>query len=815
MAEARDPASFARLRELFHAAVELTPDQQAQFLATLEVNDQIFHGELEELLAANQRTGDPIAALAVPRVLPDIDVDLSGHRAGPWLLERIIGQGGMGAVYLASRADGVVQQRAAVKLVHPMLASASLHRRFHAERQLLANLEHPGIARLLDAGATEEGHPYLVMEYVEGSDVERHSIERRLDIDQRLTIFRGICAAVEYAHRNLVVHSDIKPGNVLVTSDGQPKLLDFGIAKLLGEEGQEATQAGAVRFTPAFASPEQLAGRSVTTATDVYSLGVLLYRLLTGKHPYELVGLEISGVARVVSEQVPRAPSSAVSGILARTLAGDLDTIVLTALRKEPDRRYASVAAMAEDIRRHQEGLPVSARGDSLRYRAGKFFRRNLLASVAAAVAIVSLIAGAGLAIWQAREATRERDRARTEAEHAEKMNTLLRSMITSADPMRGEGRDVKVAALLASASARLGTELADQPALEASLRETLGETYRNLGLAAEAESEFQRAVALQMKAHDETGAASARVLQGIARRDQGKFPAAEVDLRAALRVLRAKPLTFAVPQALGALLVTLRQEGRFDEAIAAGDEAVAILRTKFPGERVTLASTLNDLALCYGDQGKFGPAEKLHRESLELIRRERGTRHPQTAEAMANLAGVLDMQGRFAEAEPLYHEALQTQEALLGADHPDFLRTMTSLANLLWLMHRPAEAEPLARRARENATRVLGPDHPISAYAENTLGGILLDLGRPRDAEPVIRSSLEKRRRMLPAGHWLIASAQSNLGAALLAEGRYDEAGRELREAYRTLLADRGPDHEKTKLTAARLKELASRVRN
>jgi len=739
----------------------------------------------------------------------------------------------MGAVYLAARADDVVQQRAAIKLVHPALASPSLHQRFRTERQVLANLEHPGIARLLDAGASAEGHPYLVMEYVEGTDIERHCFERELSLDQRLTLFRSVCAAVDYAHRNLVVHSDIKPGNVLVTADGQAKLLDFGIAKLLSAPGQDVTQ-GAVRFTPAFASPEQLAGRSVTTATDVYSLGVLLYRLLTGRHPYSLTGLPLPGVARVITEEKPRPPSSAVldaaptdrsnevdPGValqpalqprsLARALAGDLDTIVLTALRKEPDRRYASVAAMAEDVRRHQEGLPVLARGDSWSYRASKFFQRNRLATIASAIAIASLVAGAGVAIWQAREATRERDRARVQAHHAEEMNRLLRSTLTSADPVRGEGREIRVVALLAGASKRLGTELVGQPGLEGSLRETLGETYRNLGLAVEAESEFERAVALHTRAADELGAARARALQAVARREQGKFAAAETDLRTALKVLRRHD-PFATSQALDALLVTLRHEGKYDQAVAAGEEAAMLLRTQFPKERAILASTLNNLALVFGEQGKFADAEKLHRQAIALIRAARGARHPQTAEAVANLAGVLDMQGRLAEAEPLYREAMQTQEALLTEEHPDFLRTLTFYANLLWLMHRPAEAEPHARRARDVATRALGPEHPMAAYAENILGGILLDVNKPKEAEPVIRSALTKRRKMLPAGHWLIASAQSNLGAALMALGRHEEAGRELNEAYKTLLADRGPDHEKTKLTAARLEQLKVR---
>ncbi|HTG37062.1 MAG TPA: serine/threonine-protein kinase [Thermoanaerobaculia bacterium] len=829
---AADVERHRRLRELFHAAVELTPAERERLFAAWPEPDGDLIAELRSLLAAHDAAdntaGDFVAdglAAHQREMAREVGASLVGRRLGPYVLERLLGRGGMGAVYLGQRADDAFRHQVAIKLLRPELASPDLVRRFRAERQTLASLSHPNIARLLDGGATEDGLPFLVMEYVAGVPLEEYCDANGLDLRARLELFGTLCDAVEHAHRNLVVHRDIKPGNLLVTAEGEVKLLDFGIAKLLdtGEEGTENQGAeGLTRAqgyaTLAFASPEQVAGGAITTATDVYALGVLLYRLLTGRSPYDLSDQPLAAAARTICEEMPPPPSKAVSAPpvearkRARALAGDLDQIVLAALRKEPERRYGSVAELARDVRRHLAGLPVGVRPDTFGYRLAKLARRNRAATLATSLALLALIGGLAAYAWQARVARAEARRATVERAKAEQVSAFLRQALASPDPMLGRGRHVSVAEILDRASVRLGGDLAGQPEVEASLRETLGETYLNLGLSREAEREFRRALGLMERSREglPPHRLATRVELAQALSDQGRWSEAETELRPALALCEGGgERSLECVHALDLQAVALQNLGRIAAAAAAGQRALALLRSDFPGERFELASVLNNLGICLGNQGKPREAEALHRQAVTAAREARGERHPLTAEAVANLAGVLDMQGRYAEAAPLYREALGVQEALLGERHFHFINTLTSYANLLWLMKRPGEAEPVARRAQALARSALGAEHPLTAYAENILGGVLLDAGKPAEAEGHIRTALAARRRALPKGNWLIASAQSNLGAALLARGRTAEAERELLAAYADLAAARGPRHEKSLLTADRLARL------
>ncbi|QQR74886.1 MAG: serine/threonine protein kinase [Holophagales bacterium] len=817
-----DPQRYRRLRELFHEAVELPDNGRERYLASLGGGDAAFVEELRSLLGAEAEAGDFVsAALAVhQRALDDdLGASLVGRRVGAYRLERLLGRGGMGVVYLGHRADESFEQRVAVKLLRPELASPDLVDRFRTERQALANLRHPNIARLLDGGSTEEGLPFLVMEYVEGAPLEEYCAAHRLSVEARLELFATVCAAVEEAHRNLIVHRDIKPANILVDESGTAKLLDFGVAKLLdraGEAGAAMTQALGYA-TPAFASPEQLAGESITTATDVYALGVLLHRLLTGRHPYRLDEATPTERVRIVREVLPALPSTTAAAAresppgmpepsrLARRLAGDLDQIVLKALRKEPPRRYASVTELAEDLARHRRGLPVHARPDTVPYRVGRFVRRHWLGVAASALVALGLAGGLLAYARQARMARAEAARAEIERATAEQELAFLGRVLSAADPGAGAGRRVTVAEVLDNASRHLGSELGGRPEVERSLRRTLGETYLSLGLLPEAERELRRAVALSPPE-----AVVERERLGKALADQGRWQEADAEIDRALAVCAAaSPPEAACAFALSLKTLVLQNLGKTKEAITVGREALALLESSFPEERGELAAVLNNLGICFGNQGDLVTAETFHRRALDMAVAARGESHPLTADLTGNLAGVLDMQGRFAEAEPLYRRALTLQESLRGERHFAFVRTLTSYANLLWLMKRPGEAEPIAQRALALAHSALEPDHPMVAYAENTLGSVLLDLGKAREAEPHIRLALEARRRTLPRGHWLIASAQSNLGAALLGAGRLAEAEQELTEAYQVLARDRGVTHEKTLLTASRLARL------
>jgi non-specific serine/threonine protein kinase/serine/threonine-protein kinase len=424
---------WARVKQLFEAVADLAPNERASVLRDECDGDTALRREVESLLESDSQSDDFIEqpVLEIPRDLfPEApDESLAGRQFGAYQIIREIGRGGLGAVYLAARADDEYRKEVAIKLVRRGLDTDDILRRFRNERQILAQLDHPNIARLIDGGTTDEGLPYFVMEYVNGEPIGAYCDAHSLGTTERLNLFRKVCAAVTYAHQNLVIHRDLKPSNILIAADGEPKLLDFGIAKLLGqdEEALAQTITGQRVMTPEYASPEQVKGDKIMTTSDVYSLGVLLYELLTGRRPYRLKTRSADEIARAISEQEPERPSTAAtkvdhpqSSILnPRSLRGDLDNIVLMAMRKEPARRYSSVGQFSEDIRRHLEGLPVIARKDTLRYRSEKFIRRHKVGAAAVALIALSLIGGIIATVSQAKRATRQARVAARERDHA------------------------------------------------------------------------------------------------------------------------------------------------------------------------------------------------------------------------------------------------------------------------------------------------------------------------------------------------------------------------------------------------------------
>ncbi|MDP9100058.1 MAG: serine/threonine protein kinase, partial [Verrucomicrobiota bacterium] len=438
-----DGTRWGRVKELFEAAVDLAPRERATLLDNECGDDDELRSEIESLLASDNEANDFIEqpALEMPRDLfPEPAPEpLAGRHFGTYKIIREIGRGGLGAVYLAARADDEYRKEVAIKLVRRGLDTDDILRRFRNERQILAQLDHPNIARLIDGGTTDDGLPYFVMEYVKGDPIGIYCDSHALSTADRLNLFRKACAAVTYAHQNLVIHRDLKPSNILVTPDGEPKLLDFGIAKLLGseEDALAQTMAGQQIMTPEYASPEQVKGEKITTATDVYSLGVLLYELLTGQRPYRLKTRTAEEIARAIAHQEPERPSTVRGASLkpgslrnlksrATSLRGDLDNIVLKAMRKEPARRYASVAQFSDDIRRHLEGLPVIARKDTLRYRSGKFIRRHKVGVAAAVLVFLTLVGGIIATFWEARRATAQRDRAERRFADVRKLSNAL-----------------------------------------------------------------------------------------------------------------------------------------------------------------------------------------------------------------------------------------------------------------------------------------------------------------------------------------------------------------------------------------------------
>jgi serine/threonine-protein kinase len=799
--------------EVLAAALEQPASERETFLGRTCGDDAALRREVESLIDALPEGEDlfELPAASLFELPTDGEIpSLVGARVGPYRLTRELGQGGMGTVYEAVRDDDQFRKRVALKMIRPGRETSLVLRRFRYEREILAGLDHPNIAALYDGGVTEDGHPYFAMEFVEGRPIDAYCAECRLALRDRLALFGSVCSAVQYAHRNLVVHRDLKPSNILVTADGAVKLLDFGIAKLLSEgaagERTGLTQAGFHAMTPEYASPEQVRGAPITTASDVYSLGVVLFELLTGGRPFALEHLSPADVVRTICEEEPPRPSTAVAqrpshpGFveaprrLQSTLAGELDTIVLMALRKEPSRRYASVEQLGEDLRRYLAGLPVLAQRPTAAYRLRKFVARHRAGAAAVALMVPTLLGGIVATVSQARRAELERAK-------AQEVNTFLRGMLKSVDPAE-RGRDVTVAQVLDEAARRV-ERLSARPELESELRTTIGSTYLALGLYDKAETHLRRALQLEPGLSGAGSIQVARRMRDLAgvyhrRGEQGK---AERLYRDALELARRRLGSGDAETAsfTDDLAQVYQDEGDLAQAERLGREALAIRRRVLGNAHPDVAASLNNVAVVLGQRGEYAAAESLQREALKVIRQVRGPEHPEVANALSSVAGILYYQGKFTAADSFFLPALAMRRKLLGPEHPDYAWTLLSYATSLYDRGDYAGAAARTREVLQLRGKTLPDEHLV-------VSGSLLYLGRSLDhlkdferAEDALRDCLDLRRKYLPPGHWLIAAAQSVLGEHYTLVGNYPAAERELVSGYEGLRAARGEDHPRT----------------
>ncbi len=819
-----NPQRWQRVRTLFARAVALAAADRHRLLELEAADDTELRREVEELIAADG--GDDRIAAAVQGGAAMATRMPRDEAVGPWKIQRQLGEGGMGAVYLAVRADGSFQKRVAVKLLKRGMDSEAILRRFELERHILAGLEHPNIARLLDAGSTGDGRPYFVMEYVDGVPIDTFCDERRLGVEARLELFRAVCSAVSYLHQNLIVHRDLKPSNILITAAGVPKLLDFGIAKLLnpppGSDSLDVTCATLRPMTPGYASPEQAAGRPVTTASDVYSLGVALYGLLCGRRPHRSGGAGGAGLEQALTEGTPPPPSAALrraadaedppaaelarcrgsdAPSLERRLRGDLDTIVATALRREPQRRYPTANDLAEDLRRHLAGLPVAARGEGFGYRAGKFLRRHtwgVAAAAAALLATTALVLTLGVLSLRL---TRERDLAERERLRAEQVSDFLVELFEVTDPRRAQGTMLTARELLDNGADRIRGELAEQPEIQAKLMDTIGRVYQQLGLYKSADPLFEQALALRRRVKPGADAEVAASLNGLAvqRAETGDYEAAEPLFREALEMRRELfgPRHERIAASLNNLALLLHDRGDLATAEPLYREALAMdIALAGTGSLYAVDDRAN-LALLLHDRGAFAEAERLHRDSLEARQRELGPQHPDVASSLTLHAMTLTALGRLKEAETELARALEISGEVLDADHPERARTLYALAELRRRGGDPEAAEELHREALEMRRRLLGEEHPEVAMSVAGLAQALADRGEGESARELFQRAIAMQRRGLRPGHPLAAPALIGLGRLLL-EGR-DPAGAEpyLAEAlgvYRRLLPAADP---------------------
>lgn len=851
---------WARIDELFHAALERPVEQRSEFLASRCGGDTTLLRDVERLVDADatDATGlsdGPVVEGFSASALVDVDSDQhANERLGSYRLLKHIGSGGMGTVWLAERDDETFTKQVAIKLIKRGMDTDDILRRFRNERQVLARLEHPNIARLIDGGASEGGLPFLVMEYVDGVPIDRYCEQHATGINGRLELFRTVCSAVQYAHQNLVIHRDLKPSNILVTSDATAKLLDFGIAKVIHPEGLDTTGQQTNRdqrlITPRYASPEQTRGEAVTTASDVYSLGVILYELLTGRSPYPATDSRKT-LEQLICDHEPEKPSTAVKrdtksrhAVADRNdlvtqdasstdrhrpsptalLPSDLDWVVLKALRKNPQDRYATVEQLSDDIQRFLQDRPVQARPPSLPYQLRKLVKRNRLACAFAAT-VMALVAGFGVRLAVERGAALDaRDHEAAARASAEQIGRFLQDMLGSINPEVAKGRDITLLReLLDHASQRIDAELADNPEVAASLHGTVGFTYFRIGLYDQADGHLRSALSLRQQIHGKTHADTLHSMNQLGElfSQMGRYDDAERLFDEVLFVRRRTlgnddPLTLSVWGNLGWLYI---YQGRFGEAKSAFEQVLEAMRRVLGNEhRETLLSmhalasvyrcsgryeeaekqfdivakvagrvlgedhpdvlrVLNDFALLYSNQGRYAEGASLIERVLATQRRILGNHHPDTLGSINNLALNYLQQRRFEESERLHLESCTPHRNTLGDNHPNTLMAINNLGFLYWKQTRFDEAAPLFEEALEKRRRVLGPDHPDTLVSMNNLATLYWAQKLYGKAEPLLVETLDMKRRKLGDEHPTTLRSLNNLAALYKTQERYEEA--------------------------------------
>lgn len=793
------PERWKRLQELFERALATHPAQRRLLLEDECGSDPALCEQVLALVAASEEGN---TAAFEERVEKAIDGSLHPAQLRPgqivdrYRIVELIGRGGMGAVYLAERADQQFQQRAALKVVERGLAGQHAQR-FRAERQILALLEHPNIARLLDGGQTHDGTPYLVMEYVDGQRIDVYCREHTLDVEARVRLMQQVCAAVQYAHQSLVVHRDIKPSNILVTTDGTPKLLDFGIAKLLDAPTPEGT-VPVTRLldrvlTPEHASPEQLRGEAVRTVSDVYGLGVLLYELLAEAHPYELRGLTLPQIQHAVCETQPPPPSvvlarASAPHLRARTadVRGDLDTIVLKAMHPEPGRRYPSALALAEDLQNFLEGRPIEARPDTFFYRAGKFIRRNALATGAAAVSLVAIISL--VAFYTQRLAT-ERDVAERERQRATHVAEFMIDVFRRANPNVSGGDEVTVRAALDAAASRIETDLAGLPQIRVTLMRHMGQSYSGIGSWTEAKDLLERTVAAARENLGDDDVELIRALEALghveynmSRNDEAASHFAEAE---AIRVATGLDRNAGAARLQHSIASVLRAQQKYTEALEVHRKAESLARALNPQDPAVLGHVLQGFAYTYMDAGDFAAAERYARESLPLLRGVIYEGYDLYANSLFAYANVLRRQYKFAEALEADREFIERQTAMLGRDHQLVGRAYNSRGLLLRSIGDYAAGEQaFAEALRIYAANVKGGAPYDAAVGHHNLGGLYREAGRLEDAARELRRALELKRQLAGERSPQVVSTLLELAAVHRLRNRLEESGRALAEA-------------------------------
>jgi serine/threonine-protein kinase len=817
-----DPRHWQRVQALFQEAISLPVERRASHVTESE-GDPAIRAAVIAMLDADLDPASILDGSAEQHLAGSTDDATAtpdrmiGTEVGTYRVLERLGHGGMGTVYLAEHRE--LKHQVALKVIRNGMVSAAIVRRFAQERQIVASLAHPNVARLFDGGLTGDGQPWFSMELVTGEPIDRHCERRNLPLRRRLELLATVCDAVQYAHARLVVHRDLKPGNIMVSDAGEPKLLDFGIAKLLTDDGAdiELTQSGVRPMSPAHAAPEQILGEPITTATDVYALGVVLYEMLTRSRPY---GDELTG--RALEEAILSAtPSRPMAGMQrSDRFASDLDNIVLMALRKEPDRRYPGAGALADDIRRLLSGHPVTATRDSAGYRLAKFVGRNRAAVTAATVGLLVTSASVG---WYTVQLRDERAVAEREAATAAQVSEFLQGIFVAPNQLvfsSGAGTapvDATPGELLSAAVERLRADSAMRPDTKLPLLNALGSTYRSMGEYRAAVSIFALADSTLAQIAEPVPMLEVQVASGLgsAYWETGDLANALVNHQLAHERISAIPSSGPFARAVVAndLALVLWQMGRLADAEPYMAESIELFREAGDGEdNAGVGTSMANHALVLRELGRIDEAESRYREAIAITQRTLGPDHASLANSVGQLATLLLQDRGDAEgALALTLEGLRIRRAALGERHPYVAVSINELAAAYRAAGRRDDAERTYREALALRREVLEAGHPHIAYSLTGLGELLIDLDRAGEALPLMEEAIAIREAALPADHWLLADTRSRLGRTLALVGRTNEAAPLLEEGHATIVAAFGADDRRSREAAERLESLAA----
>lgn len=784
-----DPARWQQIQDIFHKAVDLPAEQQAIFLNTACGEDDALRKSVEGMLSEDASLLDHDLAGVAQNLLSD---ESQLKNFGPYRTLRLLGQGGMGIVYLAERED--LGNLVAIKVLRDAWLHPSRRERFDSERRVLAQLNHPCIARLYDAATFPDGTPWFVMEYVEGMSLTEYCQRYRCSIDRRLELFRTVCEAVQYAHEQAIIHRDLKPSNIFVKSDGAIRLLDFGIAKQVDGLEQQVDQTKTIHrmMTPAYASPEQVRGSRISIQTDVYSLGVILFELLTGELPFDLSNLTPEEAASIVVMHDPPKPSLIArkhspedlsSGQFRSAEWPELDVLCLTAMHKDPERRYRSVEALIRDIDHYRDGEPLDARPDSFGYRARKFVRRNRrVVTLASAVALLLV----GVLVYSTIRITKARDAALAEAARTARVQAFMMNLFEGGDETAGPSDQMKVVDLV-DKGVQEANALNRAPKIQAELYQTLGNINDKLGHLDQADSLLQRSLQ-QRKAlfgQESPEVAESLVALSQLRADQARFPEAEQFARQAIE-MDTKLLSASHParaRAMTQLGLVLEDRGFYDQAIPVLEQAVQ-MQSAPDGVEADLSASLTELANCHYYSGHYEISDKLNHRVLELDRKLYGERHPQIANDLINLGAIQLDEGHYDQAEKYDGQALDIFQSFYGKDNAETASAMTLLGRALVTDGKYEDAASMLQQALVTEEHVYGPVHPRIASTLNELGKVAQKQGKLDLAKDDFKRMADIYRRVYNGKHYYIGIALSNLAGVYVDEKQYKQAEKLLREA-------------------------------